>query len=314
MIPIGTPRVPPFAPIRLSRSADAKETGWRTVLSCQCHFGLSTFLATLKDLTLHPERNSTLILRADPLPLKGSSHWQDRATTTQDEVFSPADPEAFGDSAELELVEEVRVRLMPKMPARDKKLDQQTLFYRTRVSEGPSEQQNDGTKEEGLVVMIPEMHSAEDIPYFHPPVRKIAFRWQAILADNEASNDGGELPIRGTITIGYLPTRRVTPSLALPMTGFSNLSVRPGISPRKRSPLAGSVSAEDKRIRTPSRIHIPSSVLSLENHEKEDQRLHRTCLALLERLYKHGYGAVAGYRQRGEHSRKSMHELSEENS
>ena len=283
------PSRPPFQPIihpanHVSSLAGPNEQ-WVEPLSTQCHFSLSRFLSVLKDLSLHPERNSSLILRADPLP--------------------PRDPyvEQVND---LEKFEEIGIRLMPKQPKRDGKLDQRCVFFRT------SETGHERGREEGLVLMIPEVKEVGDIPFYHPPVRKLAFRYESIsaLPDVTPSTDEQEPPVKGSISIAYLPfdppplaTPTLHPLIPSPPGGRSRPS-------RKRSPLAGPPLGQGENATGPTPppavILAPGGTIPEDEAAKRDtaiteERLHRTCLGLLERVYKYGYGEVIGYRKRVAH-------------
>lgn len=298
-----TVKTPPYRPTTPSSPLLPNlVTPWST----PCHFTLPTFLHVLKDLTLHPERNSSLILRADPIPLDTQS----RIKSSQGIDPEDAEFEEWLEKEGMECVEEIRVRLMPKQPKRDGKLDQRVVFYRSKESVIGHE---DGERvEQGVVVMIPMVKEVGEIPFFHPPVKKLMFYYETqkpgpgdeIVEDmkNLSTSDTDTKPdaseeaatetepdIQGRISISYAPLPSTSGSPATtpenPMLGIRRTSL-----PRKRSPLAG-----------------PPDDVSLENvKEKEDPkvtqaRLDRTCLALLERVYKHGFGQMVGYQKRVHH-------------
>ena len=215
---ISPPKFLPSAPPTTSTCPlNTPSEQWSEILVSNCHFGLSTFLAVLKDLCLHPERNSNLILRADGLPLKG----------IKDEEI-PRYGAATGDdrdkSQRMEVVEEIRVRLMPRQPNRDGKLDQRCLFFRTpRPSDGverhtvggpgsapgheaersevraPEHEALDGldygstlgpagsTRQQAYVIYAPEVSSRADQPFYYPPVRKLAYRYETLLPAEAAA-------------------------------------------------------------------------------------------------------------------------------
>lgn len=259
---------PPFSPRTLPASTlsplATPSEPWVEVLVSSCHFGLNVFLATLKELCLHPERNSSLILRADPLPPRGTADVHE------------------GERLGLELVEEVGVRLMPKQPKRDARLEQRCLFYRSKGGIPDQEQ--------GLVLYVPKLSSAEDAPFYYPPVQRLAFRWEATEEDIDPASEGP--PVQGKISLAHLPWPE-TPATPL-------LALRQNKIPRKRSPLAGPPIGGDESESIPP----PATILSESGglpERKSDDRLQRTCLALLERLYKHGYGTMVGYRKRVVH-------------
>jgi tRNASer (uridine44-2'-O)-methyltransferase len=235
---------PPFRPETRIHTCplEGSSANWVEHLSVPVQFGLSSFVAAIRDLALHPERNSSLILRADPLP--------------------PPDPYDGPEGSLLKLnkVEELKVRLMPKQPNRDGKLDQRIIFFSGR--------------DDGLVLMIPDVSDVGDIPFYHPPVIKLAFRYEAIVEET-----GSE--IIGRIHIAYLPFATTPAGL---------LAIRP-VKARRRSPLATEGMIDTK----------PVARQPLDTGSVPEDRLHRTCLGLLERVYKYGYGDLLGYQKRVHH-------------
>ncbi|KAK8849703.1 hypothetical protein IAR55_005038 [Kwoniella newhampshirensis] len=389
--PVGGYKTPPFQSTPYASTSTSplstNDEKWSPVLHSTCHFPLSVFLSTMKTLSLHPERNSSVILRADPLPpssftaTSSHPHPSGRSSSTIHTDFSTKNNEPNCSAAssaatrdvdesdreegkilDLDLVEHLRVRLMPKQPRRDGKLNQTINFYRTKEDDhnhiqnngkGKEREVGEGSgvdpesemqrKEEGLVIMIPEVKGKDEIPYYHPVVRKIAFRWESVSAahgavDVTTEDDGqeGGLQVKGLISIHYLPfadspatSPSTVPSNSTPIqnSGSSlNISLAPrAAKARRRSPLAGpSIDDETTEPTRPPAIilsdtplmdeqtkadgPVPMAIQSVEatveetkRREAEQNRLRRTCLALLERLYKHGYGQLVGYQKRKVH-------------
>lgn len=331
---VGGFQCPPFRPERLTTTASASQakTEWVELYSTPCHFTLPTFLSVMKDLTLHPERNSSLILRADPLPplahTSSSAPSNQLDATDQDDLWRGLGIE----ESRLEKQEEIRVRLMPKQPKRDGRLDQRTVFFRSgervehpheaRMVAGGSAGADsvESEKEVALVVCIPLVKDVADVPFYHPPVRAIAFRYEGVGPSDENRElvdqlegvhlDSGEtddrIPVKGSIKISYLPfdgasTRSVGSS-------HSSTLLPPAAaqrSIRKRSPLAGPATDSTNDARPAADVNHHSDSLP-EADGVTEQRLTRTCLALLERVYKHGYGATLGYKKRVEHDVSSL--------
>lgn len=335
-----TIRTPPYRP---TRPESVICPDYATPYTTPCHFSIPTFLHVMKDLTLHPERNSSLILRADPLPLdtqsqtpvhssiSGSGSAESRIGTEQGDEL-----EGWLRRMGLEKVEEVRVRLMPKQPARDRKLDQRVLFYRTperndhehepRVvgSQGGSgttgyDLTGGEDKERAVVIMIPLVKAVEDVPFYHPPVKMIVFHYEATKPDtlsdqlgnlevspSPQTDDGSGVkteddhPIRGHLSISYLPfdtssSSRTGSSTMLQTSSSLSAGPRRTSLPRKRSPLAGPDTSNTE------------SILPKEDPKVVQARLDRTCLALLERVYKHGFGVTVGYKKRVNHDVSDTH-------
>jgi tRNASer (uridine44-2'-O)-methyltransferase len=220
----------------------------------------------------------------------------------------------------MEKVEDLRVRLMPKQPKRDGKLDQRVIFYRSKEGEGREEGER---VDKGVVVMIPLVKNVEEVPFFHPRVRRLVFYYQTereescVLDKNQVDDqvimtEGMEKisiemidtpEIQGRISVSYLPfpsTSTFALSETTPEAMSSFLGARRTSLPRKRSPLAGPA---------PPPAKLPTNDKSSEQlqvagkgHDKVTQaRLDRTCLALLERVYKHGFGQMVGYKKRVNH-------------
>ena len=119
--------------------------------------------------------------------------------------------------------------------------------------------------------MIPHVNAKEDVPYYHPVLRKLAFRYSATPSPVTASSLTGERvdsltpeqypEIRGTISISILPFDEELPATT-------------------------STTAPDAQL-------LSSHVLP--------NRTYRTCLHLLETLHKHGWGRLTGYQKRVVH-------------
>jgi tRNASer (uridine44-2'-O)-methyltransferase len=124
--------------------------------------------------------------------------------------------------------------------------------------------------------MVPHADTREDVPYYHPVLRKIAFRYKAaqssvVAPTTEALTESSTIPneqpeVRGTISISILP--------------FSDelASTTPTV---------------------PNAELVSSDVLP--------NRTYRTCLHLLETLHKHGWGRLTGYQKRVIHDVRLIH-------
>lgn len=308
---------PPFRPAELSASSPTfiSQPGiaYIPAFSHAVHFTLNNFFAAIKELTLHPERNSSLILRADPL--------------------APRDPADYEEiiQAGLDRREEVRVKLLPKQVKRDGKLDQRVSFYEDQAGRG-------------VVVMVPEVKDVGDVPFYHPPVNKLAFLFEPFESDEHGDCNGNDegggagqmddkpddqvaklgdaettLPMRGIVTIAYLPfptpesptgtiaqdTASSSTASNAPPASSAFLGARPIRSPRKRSPLASST--EDAVPPKPPAVifNADGTATQQADHtskplsaEEVAKRTVRTCRLLLERVYKHAYGDLVGYQKR----------------
>ncbi|KAF8652298.1 hypothetical protein AX16_004456 [Volvariella volvacea WC 439] len=180
-------------------------TEWLTMLSCSADFPAELFQVAASQLIHHPEYNSTLILRSETL-------------AEIDESFPREIPRLDG----LTPLKCFHRKLLPRRPGRDEPLQQYCTLYH------PTE---DDTKTPLVLVLTPLMTSGTTLPYYHPTVYHLAFR--------------------------YL--QRETPILRIEVQPFSGTPTDP------------------------------------------NSRLYRTCLALLQTLYKYGWGAMTNYQKRVMH-------------
>jgi tRNASer (uridine44-2'-O)-methyltransferase len=275
-----TVQTPPYKPSKPSISILPNlETPYQT----PCHFTLPTFLHVLKDLTLHPERNSSLILRADPIPLDTQSQVKSTELEDVDEEF-----EDWIKENEMEKVEDIRVRLMPKQPKRDGKLDQRVLFYRSKEVMGHEHDLVGETAvERGVVVMLPLVKRVEDIPFFHPPVRKLVFYYESQVGGIQPTEE--DQMVEGMKYLSTAPEGDDTagPAMETPeIQGRISISFLPFPSLQSSTPLPDPKSTST----------MPGLAV-----RRTESRLDRTCLALLERVYKHGFGSMVGYKKRVNH-------------
>jgi tRNASer (uridine44-2'-O)-methyltransferase len=199
------------------------------------------------------------------------------------------------------------------------------VIDRQASSSSPSSRP-DEERERGLVVMIPLVKDVEDIPFFHPPVKNLVFYYEerpelpkdqleeelAGLSTKDTNRETESMgnqaaeeesnPIQGRISISYLSFPPTTPKTVT--DNEAPVSTQPPIStpspfeglrraslPRKRSPLAGPSTAPP----------APTETSQKEDQKVTEARLDRTCLALLERVYKHGFGQMVGYKKRVNH-------------
>ncbi len=287
------PARPKFAPRPLAVAgcelAVSDQEGWINVVEAPAYFPLAMvgcnqtlsasdslrltkqtaqFMLMLCELCEHPERNSTLILRADILEQEGrdtdssasSALGGPRSDSPTSYTFRP--PSRFKRHAR------IRRRLLPRRPIIDGSLTQECFFYEAMeggdaASEAPTE------PKEALVVLCPEVATEADIPYYHPKLRKLAFRYtslpaSAILAKPEATADHPYIH-QGTISIAILPF------------------------------------AADEELSATSSPPDPESQAERTADQALPNRTYRTCLHLLETLHKHACGRIAGYQKRRHH-------------
>ena len=201
---------------------------------------------------MHPERNSTSILRADILsdtqagPSSNKSVVEPTETPTQLDFQTPID---FIDRRR------IRRKLLPRKPNLDKPLEQDCIFLAGNNTKLPK----------GLVILLPDAQDEQSIPFYHPKLKKLAFHYVESTS-YEAKNDPDTVP-QGTIKIS-----------ALPFPTSESLLVN-----KVQEGIAVDVAPEDDVNRFLA------------------QRTIRTCMHLLETLYKHAWGQQRGYEKRVVH-------------
>lgn len=268
---VQTPPRPKFKPTHLPREhaspLDTETEKWVTPLSAPAYFPLDIFHSILNELSRHPEQNSSLIIRADCLPSQPGDD----------------DDGGLGERLGLEMNEHNRFRFVPRQPNRDSRLEQVIHTYNAP----------DGSA--GLHVKMPQAGSAAEVPYYHPPVRKLAFQWQGTEETEAAMPEEGVPRVYGTLMVSYLPFDDT------PSTGNPELMAPPPKAPRRRSPLAPPL-PEAAPVQPPATVlEDDSPEARIEAQAVVERRLNRTCLALLEKLHKHGYGTMIGYQKRVHH-------------
>ena len=193
---------------------------------------------------MHPERNSSSILRADIL--------HDTESSSSSSHGNGVQPLAFKYPSAMTERRRLRRKLLPRKPNIDKPLEQDCLFLVDR----------DPMALRGMVVLLPDVEEERDVPFYHPILRKLAFEYRPSSTFQE-SDDPNTVP-RGKICIQALP---------FPNSGTS-----------ESNPIRDALTARAETGNVVNKL-LP-------------QRTIRTCMHLLETLYKHAWGAERGYEKR----------------
>lgn len=157
---------------------------WRPLFRHPCEFGPVVFGDVMVNLIQNPNINSSWLFRADIL------HDAADAKACAGPVSS------IPSFAGFELRRCIVRRLIPRNTLRDKSLDQTCLIYEGAKS--PSCHGCDGqdaaqTVQRTLVVYLPHVSAASEMPFYHPIVRGIAFLHEWTAAES-----------RGFVSISYL--------------------------------------------------------------------------------------------------------------
>lgn len=173
--------MPHPVPVTLTRElvqGSPAEGQWRAAYSQETNAALDQFLHVSNLLLERVQLNSSHLFRADILydstaELDTTSEKEARyeglkADTVEPSLLShqPQPPEFEGFQHQRTVVR----RLIPRKPQLDKSLEQTCFIYRGNILN------EDGTKvREQLVVYRPHCEKEEDIPWYHPKVRALAY-------------------------------------------------------------------------------------------------------------------------------------------
>ncbi|KAI0830664.1 DUF1613-domain-containing protein [Trametes gibbosa] len=124
---------------------------WKPILQCHADFPPEIFEIAVSQLLHHPEYNSTLILRAEIL--------------SDSNTDFPVDVPSL---AGCRPVRNITRRLLPRRPGRDIGMDQHCTLYTLDVGDDDRPV---------VLVLTPVLDSDGCLPYYHPAVHHLAFRY-----------------------------------------------------------------------------------------------------------------------------------------
>lgn len=149
---------------------------WTPVISCSAPFpdaavssdmhllvresltGLALqFESALHALITQPEQNSTLILRAEILS----------DVQREPDELDTAVPLASAEIDGLRATRAIRRVLLPRRPGRDSGITQDCVYYSTAAHDAPT----------SCLVLTPVLAPGQSLPYYHPTVHHLAFRF-----------------------------------------------------------------------------------------------------------------------------------------
>ncbi|KAL2172598.1 hypothetical protein VTG60DRAFT_4717 [Thermothelomyces hinnuleus] len=156
-------------------ACDQGAAEWRPLFRHPCSFGPAMFGDVMVNLIHNPNINSSWLFRADIL--RDSAEPPQACTPPSEAETTPGvpGPEFVG----FQLQRCIIRRLIPRNTLRDRPLDQTCLMYKST----PSLADDDDVvqAERSLVVYLPHVLTASEMPFYHPTVRGIAFlhEWNA---------------------------------------------------------------------------------------------------------------------------------------
>ncbi|PCH33798.1 DUF1613-domain-containing protein [Wolfiporia cocos MD-104 SS10] len=171
-IPVSYASAAPEARISSLTGDDGDQAlAWLPLIYCSADFPLELFETAISQLIHHPEYNSTLILRSETV-----------SETTTD--FPECIPRLQG----LRAVRNVHRKLLPRRPGRDSGLEQHCTLYASTAEDDASP---------STLVLSPIVTDEQPLPYYHPAVSHIAFRY--VLTDSPVLQIEA-VPLPGTQT------------------------------------------------------------------------------------------------------------------
>ncbi|THH04663.1 hypothetical protein EW145_g5356 [Phellinidium pouzarii] len=185
---------PPFSPSpSLANDAwkvletDGQDAEWVPVCACPADFPIEIFDAAVSQLVHHPEYNSTLILRSDIVK---------ETTEEVDQLLGILRLQG------LRSLRNIHRRLLPRRPGRDPPIEQDCTFYAASRRHSPEHTEREGGPHTSCLVLTAKLKENEQMPYYHPAVYHLAFRYltppqdeSQNLNDGKSSYEGARLRI-----------------------------------------------------------------------------------------------------------------------
>ncbi|KAK7027357.1 tRNA(Ser) Um(44) 2'-O-methyltransferase [Paramarasmius palmivorus] len=150
--------------IPLASENSDRDKSWVPLLNCPANFPVEVFELATSQLINHPEYNSTLILRSETL-----------AEINDAESF----PDSVPNLQNHKRLKCIHRKLLPRRPARDTSLEQHCTLY--------SDAEDDSNTPTTLV-LTPIVTPESPLPYYHPTVFHLAFRY--LPSDSSHENEG----------------------------------------------------------------------------------------------------------------------------
>lgn len=216
-----------FEPVDLTL-ANAKPTyrlpdDWFPILEHSCQFGSDVFAENANYLIKNPNVNSSLLFRADILyDSLGEDVTESHYTEISNEAEAAALSKRFdaqpGDFPGFEIERTFICCMIPRNPQLDKPISQTCQILRLAGIEG---------QVTTLVLYIPHVSSVEELPWYHPRVRALAYlhNWQPWNERVLPSWDTTKPYVEGNISLHYrlFPQDTFPLSLRLHRTSYQLL-------------------------------------------------------------------------------------------
>ncbi|KAL2149997.1 hypothetical protein VTH82DRAFT_7673 [Thermothelomyces myriococcoides] len=196
---------PDARPVIIAKAVacDQGAAEWRPLFRHPCSFGPAIFGDVMLNLIHNPNINSSWLFRADILRDSVGPPQACTCPPASEAETTPGVPHP--DFVGFRLQRCIIRRLIPRNTLRDKPLDQTCLLYKSTAS---LEDDDVFQAEKSLVVYLPHVLTASEMPFYHPAVRGIAFlhEWDAAGSSGFVSisylffNDGDRSAVKLTRT------------------------------------------------------------------------------------------------------------------
>jgi tRNASer (uridine44-2'-O)-methyltransferase len=144
--------------------AATSTTPWTPLFWLPCSFDPPVFTDVMMNLIKNPNINSSWLFRADILRDVEGDAMLSSASRADNQPYVPS-------FSGFECTRFMIRKLIPRNTLRDDPLDQTCLIYESTA----------GDEQQTLVAYLPHVSTPDDVPFYHPKVRGIAFlhRWDA---------------------------------------------------------------------------------------------------------------------------------------
>lgn len=164
------------------------ETPWKLILERPCSFPSQIFLETMQDMILNPNYNTSWVLRADILfdSHRPENVVEEPASYSLDGELS-REPGTHISARHIEMrgfspARKLVRKFVPRNPGRDKAANQTCIFFEEdSAPEGL-------WKKKTLVVYLAHVSTAEELPYYLPAVKAVAFLHEENVLETENQN------------------------------------------------------------------------------------------------------------------------------
>ncbi|KAI5851298.1 hypothetical protein DFP73DRAFT_536723 [Morchella snyderi] len=170
------------------------DQSWIQVHERPCSFHSQVFLETMQEMVLNPNYNTSWILRADIL-LDSRPEYISKKLSSCSLLEEEERTHVLATEFEMRGFMRTRTvvrRFIPRNPQRDKAANQTCLFFEEKAEDRVL------GKAKTLVVYVAHSASTEELPYYLPAVKGVAFLYE------EAPGPIGELESIQKISIHYL--------------------------------------------------------------------------------------------------------------